>query len=78
MRLELKKLRRRRSLTQKQLADRCTDWLIANDAKIDCNTRKIQKLEQDLFQYLERDLLNALCVALNCNVDDLVKIERVK
>lgn len=78
MRLELKKLRRRRSLTQKQLADLCTDWLIANGAKIDCKTRKIQKLEQDFFQYLERDLLDALCVALNCDIDDLIKIERVK
>ena len=77
MQLNLKKLRLQRSpLTQKRLAKLCDDLLEKNGAMITCNTRKIQRLEQDDFQYLERDLIDALCVALNCNIDDLIKIER--
>ena len=77
MRLNLKKLRLQRSpLTQKKLANLCDDWLKTQNAKVDCTTRKIQRLEQDDFQYLERDLIDALCNVLNCNADDLIKIER--
>lgn len=76
MQLNLKALRKRRGLTQSQLAKLCDDWLENSPALIGCNTRKIQKLEQDYFQYLERDLISALCNVLNCNVDDLIKVER--
>lgn len=66
MKLELKKLRNRRSLTQKQLAELCN-----------ISTQKISRLEQDRFEYLERDLIDALCAVLYCKVGDLIKIERV-
>jgi DNA-binding Xre family transcriptional regulator len=78
MRLNLKALRKARSLTQSQLAKLCDDWLKQYSRLTDsCNTRKIQKLEQDYFQLLDRDLISALCNVLNCNIDDLIKVERV-
>mgnify|MGYP003641078178 FL=1 len=66
MKLELKSLRNKRSLTQKQLAELC-----------DISTQKISRLEQDRFEFLERDLIDALCAVLYCKVSDLIKIERV-
>ena len=78
MQLNLKALRKRRGLTQSQLAKLCDDWLKANPTDLQgCNLRKIQKLEQGYFKYLEFDLNDALCNVLNCNVDDLQKIKRV-
>jgi DNA-binding Xre family transcriptional regulator len=77
MQLNLKRLRKARSLTQRELAKQCDDWLKANAEYMEgCNIRKIQKLEQGYFKYLEFDLIDALCSALNCNVDDLIKVER--
>lgn len=75
MQLNLKRLRLARSLTQSQLAKLCDDWVKEYGAS--CNTRKIQKLEQDDFQLLDRTLLDALCSVLNCNIDDLIKITRL-
>jgi DNA-binding Xre family transcriptional regulator len=66
MKLELKSLRNKRSLTQKQLAELCNT-----------STQKIARLEQDRFEYLERHLIDALCAALYCKIGDLIKVERV-
>ena len=78
MQLNLKKLRKARSLTQAQLARLCDDWVKEYSGLTEsCNTRKIQKLEQDYFQLLDRDLVDALCSVLNCNIDDLIKITRL-
>jgi DNA-binding Xre family transcriptional regulator len=78
MQLNLKKLRKARSLTQAQLAKLCDDWVKEYGGLTEsCNTRKIQKLEQDYFQLLDRDLVDALCSVLNCNIDDLIKITRL-
>ena len=66
MKLDLKSLRKRRSLTQKQLAELCNT-----------STQKIARLEQDRFEFIERDLIDALCAVLYCKVGDLIKIERV-
>jgi transcriptional regulator with XRE-family HTH domain len=79
MQLNLKRLRKARSLTQLELAKQCDAWLKEYGGLTDsCNTRKIQKLEQDYFQLLDRDLVDALCSVLNCNIDDLIKITRLK
>jgi DNA-binding Xre family transcriptional regulator len=78
MKLELKKLRNKRSLTQEQLARLCEDWLISANSKTRCTTQRISRLEQDKFEYLERHLIDALCSVLNCNIDDLIKITRLK
>jgi DNA-binding Xre family transcriptional regulator len=78
MQLNLKRLRKARSLTQKELAKQCDAWLKANFASMDsCNLRKIQKLEQGYIKFLEFDLIDALCNVLNCNADDLQKIRRL-
>jgi DNA-binding Xre family transcriptional regulator len=78
MQLNLKRLRKKRSLTQKELAKQCDAWLKANFASMDsCNLRKIQKLEQGYIKFLEFDLIDALCNVLNCNADDLQKIRRL-
>lgn len=77
MKLELKKLRNKRSLTQEQLAGLCEDWLIVANSKTRCSTQKISRLEQDKFDYLERHLIDALCAVLYCKVSDLIKVERV-
>jgi DNA-binding Xre family transcriptional regulator len=78
MQLNLKRLRKARSLTQKELAKRCDAWLKANAASMDsCNLRKIQKLEQGYYRFLEFDLIDALCGVLNCNAGELIKVERV-
>jgi DNA-binding Xre family transcriptional regulator len=78
MQLNLKRLRKARSLTQKELAKQCDAWLKANAASMDsCNLRKIQKLEQGCYRFLEFDLIDALCNVLNCNADDLQKIRRL-
>ncbi len=78
MQLNLKRLRKARSLTQKELAKQCDAWLKANFASMDsCNLRKIQKLEQGYIKFLEFDLIDALCSVLNCNAGELIKVERV-
>ncbi len=78
MQLNLKRLRKERSLTQKELAKQCDAWLKANFAELQgCNLRKIQKLEQGYLKFLEFDLIDALCNVLNCNADDLQKIRRL-
>ena len=78
MQLNLKCLRKARSLTQKELAKQCDDWLKANAAELQgCSLRKIQKLEQGYYRFLEFDLIDALCNVLNCNADDLQKIRRL-
>ena len=78
MQLNLKRLRKARSLTQAQLAKLCDDWLKNNFAELEgCNIRKIQKLEQGYYRFLEFDLIDALCNVLNCNADDLQKIRRL-
>jgi DNA-binding Xre family transcriptional regulator len=78
MQLNLKRLRKARSLTQKELAKQCDAWLKANAASMDsCNLRKIQKLEQGYYRFLEFDLIDALCNVLNCSADDLQKIRRL-
>jgi DNA-binding Xre family transcriptional regulator len=78
MQLNLKRLRKSRSLTQKELAKQCDAWLKANAASMDsCNLRKIQKLEQGYYRFLEFDLIDALCNVLNCSADDLQKIRRL-
>jgi DNA-binding Xre family transcriptional regulator len=64
MKLELKSLRKKRSLTQKQLAELCNT-----------STQKISRLEQDRFDFIERDLIDALCAVLYCKVSDLIKVE---
>lgn len=78
MQLNLKRLRKARSLTQKELAEQCDAWLKANFAELQgCNLRKIQKLEQGCYRFLEFDLIDALCNVLNCNAGELIKVERV-
>jgi DNA-binding Xre family transcriptional regulator len=78
MQLNLKRLRKARSLTQRELAKQCDAWLKVNFAELEgCNLRKIQKLEQGYLKFLEFDLIDALCNVLNCNVDDLQKIRRL-
>lgn len=78
MQLNLKRLRKARSLTQKELAKQCDAWLKANFAELQgCNLRKIQKLEQGCYRFLEFDLIDALCSVLNCNAGELIKVERV-
>ena len=78
MQLNLKRLRKARSLTQRELAEHCTAWLKANAANMDgCNLRKIQRLEQGYYNFLEFDLIDAFCNVLNCNADDLQKIRRL-
>jgi transcriptional regulator with XRE-family HTH domain len=78
MQLNLKRLRKARSLTQAQLAKRCDDWVKEyGDVLEGCNIRKIQKLEQGYYRFLEFDLIDALCNVLNCNADDLQKIKRL-
>ncbi len=53
MQLNLKRLRKARSLTQKELAKQCDAWLKANFAELQgCNLRKIQKLEQGYYRFL--------------------------
>jgi DNA-binding Xre family transcriptional regulator len=66
MQLNLKCLRKARLLTQKQLAELCNT-----------STQKISRLEQDRFEYLERDLIDALCAVLYCKSGDLIKNERL-
>ena len=66
MKLELKKLRSKRSLTQKQLAELCNT-----------STQKISRLEQNRFEFLERDLIDALCAVLYCKISDLIKVENL-
>jgi DNA-binding Xre family transcriptional regulator len=66
MKLELKSLRRKQSLTQKQLAELCNT-----------STQKISRLEQDRFEFIERDLIDALCAVLYCKIGDLIKVERI-
>jgi len=66
MKLELKSLRKKRSLTQEQLAELCNT-----------STQKISRLEQDRFEFIERDLIDSLCAVLYCKIGDLIKIERV-
>jgi DNA-binding Xre family transcriptional regulator len=66
MKLDLKSLRRKRSLTLKQLAELCNT-----------STQKIARLEQDRFEFIERDLIDALCAVLYCKIGDLIKNERV-
>jgi len=78
MQLNLKRLRKKRSLTQKELAKQCDAWLKANFAELQgCNLRKIQKLEQGYYRFLEFDLIDALCSVLNCKAGELIKVERV-
>jgi|688.fasta_scaffold1959865_1 transcriptional regulator with XRE-family HTH domain len=77
MKLELKSLRKKRSLTQEELARLCEDWLIVANSKTRCSTQKISRLEQDKFEYLERHLIDALCAVLYCKIGDLIKVERV-
>ena len=78
MQLNLKRLRKARSLTQLELAKQCDAWLKSNATSMDsCNIRKIQKLEQGYIKFLEFDLIDALCNVLNCNADDLQKIKRL-
>jgi DNA-binding Xre family transcriptional regulator len=78
MQLNLKRLRKARSLTQVQLAKQCDAWLKANAEYMHkCSLRKIQKLEQGYYRFLEFDLIDALCNVLNCNADDLQKIRRL-
>jgi DNA-binding Xre family transcriptional regulator len=66
MKLDLKSLRNKRSLTQKQLAELCNT-----------STQKISRLEQDRFEFIERDLIDALCAVLYCKIGDLIKVERI-
>jgi DNA-binding Xre family transcriptional regulator len=78
MQLNLKRLRKERSLTQKELAKQCDAWLKDNFAELGgCNLRKIQRLEQGYYKFLEFDLIDAFCNVLNCNADDLQKIRRL-
>ncbi len=67
MQLNLKCLRKARLLTQKQLAELCNT-----------STQKISRLEQDRFEYLERDLIDALCAVLYCKIGDLIKVKRLQ
>jgi len=78
MKLELKELRNKRSLTQEQLARLCEDWLISVNSETRCSTQKISRLEQNRFEYLERHLIDALCAVLNCKSGDLIKNEGAK
>jgi len=78
MQLNLKRLRKARSLTQRELAKQCDAWLKDNFAELEgCNLRKIQRLEQGYYKFLEFDLIDAFCNVLNCNADDLQKIRRL-
>jgi transcriptional regulator with XRE-family HTH domain len=78
MQLNLKRLRKARSLTQRELAKQCDAWLKDNFAELQgCNLRKIQRLEQGYYNFLEFDLIDAFCNVLNCNADDLQKIRRL-
>jgi DNA-binding Xre family transcriptional regulator len=80
MQLNLKRLRKTRSLTQEQLAILCDAWLKSKSNATTmhkCSLRKIQKLEQGYYRFLEFDLIDALCNVLNCNAGELIKVERV-
>lgn len=65
MKLRLKELRECKGLTQLQLS-KLTFIGVQN----------IAKMEQGRSEFIRHRHIDALCSALNCNVDDLIKVER--